>query len=510
MVMHLQATAVGIDDMAVYIPQLYLPIESLADARNLEYAKLNQGLGLTAMSLPDVREDAATMMANAVLSLIRQNQLNPQDIGRIYLGTESALDGAKPTATFALDMLNQALSATYGDDCLLHCDVVDLTFACIGAVDALQNTLDWVRADTRRVGIVVASDVAKYELGSGGEYTQGAGAIAVLVKANPRLMRFEGEWGVATRPVFDFFKPLRKVYKHELVAEILHLADRNHVDIEAMLARLDQTINVQGVLDSNEAVLQLHRSTPVFDGPYSNDCYQQRIREALQDYKHKNSLDTTAPVAISCDRLAFHLPYAYQARRMFGEIFLLETIAAGNAALLEEQTGMPLAAEGSPEWANMVKAVTKTKAYRQFVNQRIENGERTSSLMGNLYTGSLFLSIMSLLEAGLTDDALKADASVGCFAYGSGSKSKVFVGTLQPDWRSVAANFRLTSRLAQRTAIDYPTYEKLHRGQVRENIAETAGVFYLQQVHEARDNQEGMRSYGLSEKHPDLALKTSC
>lgn len=506
--MHLQSTAVGIDDMAVYIPQLYLPIESLADARNLEYAKLNQGLGLTAMSLPDVREDAATMMANAVLSLIRQNQLNPRDIGRIYLGTESALDGAKPTATFALDMLSQALAATHGDDCLLHCDVVDLTFACIGAVDALQNTLDWVRADSRRVGIVVASDVAKYELGSGGEYTQGAGAVALLVKANPRLMRFEGEWGVATRPVFDFFKPLRKVYKHELVAEILQLADRNHVDIEAMLAKLDQTISVQGVLDSNEAVLQLHRSTPVFDGPYSNDCYQQRIREALLDYKHKNSLELTTPVATGCDRLAFHLPYAYQARRMFGEIFLLESIASGEAALLEEQTGMPVTEEGSPEWSNMVKAVTKTKAYRQFVSQRIENGERASSLMGNLYTGSLFLSIMSLLEAGLADDDLRADASVGCFAYGSGSKSKVFVGLLQPEWRSVAANFRLTSRLLQRKAIDYPTYEKLHRGHIRENLAETADVFYLQEVHEARDNQEGMRIYGFSVESPELSPRT--
>lgn len=506
--MHLQSTAVGIDDMAVYIPQLYLPIESLADARNLEYAKLNQGLGLTAMSLPDVREDAATMMANAVLSLIRQNQLNPRDIGRIYLGTESALDGAKPTATFALDMLSQALAATHGDDCLLHCDVVDLTFACIGAVDALQNTLDWVRADSRRVGIVVASDVAKYELGSGGEYTQGAGAVALLVKADPRLMRFEGEWGVATRPVFDFFKPLRKVYKHELVAEILQLADRNHVDIEAMLAKLDQTISVQGVLDSNEAVLQLHRSTPVFDGPYSNDCYQQRIREALLDYKHKNSLELTTPVATGCDRLAFHLPYAYQARRMFGEIFLLESIASGEAALLEEQTGMPVTEEGSPEWSNMVKAVTKTKAYRQFVSQRIENGERASSLMGNLYTGSLFLSIMSLLEAGLADDDLRADASVGCFAYGSGSKSKVFVGLLQPEWRSVATNFRLTSRLLQRKAIDYPTYEKLHRGHIRENLAETADVFYLQEVHEARDNQEGMRIYGFSVESPELSPRT--
>ncbi|MEZ4988989.1 MAG: hypothetical protein R2824_01205 [Saprospiraceae bacterium] len=36
-------TTVGIDDMAVYIPHLYLSIADLAAARDLEYDKLNKG-----------------------------------------------------------------------------------------------------------------------------------------------------------------------------------------------------------------------------------------------------------------------------------------------------------------------------------------------------------------------------------------------------------------------------------------------------------------------------------
>lgn len=51
------------------------------------------------MSLPDVHEDAATMAAEAIAELILRNDLDPRSIGRIYLGTESALDGAKPTAS---------------------------------------------------------------------------------------------------------------------------------------------------------------------------------------------------------------------------------------------------------------------------------------------------------------------------------------------------------------------------------------------------------------------------
>ena len=36
--------------------------------------------------------------------------------------------------------------------------------------------------------IVIVSDIAKYDIGSAGEYTQGAGAIAILIKDNPRLV----------------------------------------------------------------------------------------------------------------------------------------------------------------------------------------------------------------------------------------------------------------------------------------------------------------------------------
>ena len=59
-------STIGICDMALYVPKLYLPIQTLAEYRDLEYAKLNKGLGLEKMVIPDVHEDAATMAANAV------------------------------------------------------------------------------------------------------------------------------------------------------------------------------------------------------------------------------------------------------------------------------------------------------------------------------------------------------------------------------------------------------------------------------------------------------------
>ena len=76
-------TKVGIDDMAIHFPRLYMDMEDFAAMRGADYSKLNKGLGLAAMAIPDVHEDTATMGANAVCRLIDRNGLDPRDIGRI-------------------------------------------------------------------------------------------------------------------------------------------------------------------------------------------------------------------------------------------------------------------------------------------------------------------------------------------------------------------------------------------------------------------------------------------
>lgn len=499
--------SVGIDDLSAYIPQLFLPIETLASERDLSYAKLNKGLGLEAMSLTDACEDTATMAANAVLDLMHKNDLTPEEVGRVYLGTESALDGAKPTATYVLEMLQDHFELEYGTNCFLHCDVVDMTFACIGAVDALENTLDWVRANPERAGIVVASDRAIYELGSGGEYTQGAGAIALLVKAQPRLLAIEPSIGVATRAVHDFFKPVRRVSKVDLVREVLELTGQSTEQAEALVARLDETIEVKGVIDANESELCLHKATPVFDGPYSNDCYQARISEALKDYRRKAGLPSDRPLLRDWKRLVFHLPYAFQARRMFSEIFMEDLRHQGKSQefVRAHQLEIPCADAYSDRdeyfkhCADFLRSVTKTAPYREFVAEKIERGERASAQIGNLYTGSIFLSLMSTLEADLRDDNELAEERIAFFAYGSGSKSKVFTGQVQAGWREVCARFGLADRLAQRQAIDYATYERLHRGQLKENVARhQAGSFFLADIQDGAEDQtsHGARMYG--------------
>ncbi|MEM6768956.1 MAG: hydroxymethylglutaryl-CoA synthase [Bacteroidota bacterium] len=501
------APTVGIDDLAVYIPQIYLSIEDLATARNLNYAKLNKGLGLQEMAVADALEDAATMAANAVLDLIHKNDLDPSDIGRIYLGTESALDGAKPTATYVLDMLKDHFADVYGPNCFLHCDVVDLTFACIGGVDALQNTLEWAAAKAGRIGIVVASDEAKYEMNSQGEYTQGAGAVAMLVKQDPRLLAIDPDFGVATRPAHDFFKPQRKVTKREIIEEVIGLLP----DVSAMDLNLDrledqlaQGLEVRGILDCNETHLTLHKVTPVFDGPYSNQAYQARIREALYNYRQRTG-QQAGELFKDYAYLVFHLPYAFQARRMFSEIYMEELKHSGEWVnfILRNELEVPCADDYDDreqyitKCGEFLRLVTKTQDYKDFVAARIAPGEWASSRVGNLYAGSVFLSLMATLEVALEQEEDQTGKSLCIFAYGSGSKSKVFGAKLQPQWREVAAGFDLELRLDQREAISYADYEKLHRCALKRNIStHDEGGFFLADVHEQRDETEGVRHYG--------------
>lgn len=490
---------VGIDDMSLYVPQLYLSIEDLAKARHLEYAKLNKGLGLTHMAIPDVHEDAATMAANAVADLIDKNDINPRLIGRIYLGTESALDGAKPTATYLLEMLRRKYRATHGVDCLRHCDVVDLTFACVGGVDALQNTLDWVRGNKDRMGIVVCSDFAKYELASTGEYTQGAGAVAMLVKHQPRLLMIEDLFGVATMGVHDFFKPKRKASKLQLVEEVLKLANLTDLDAAAILKQLPNTLAMSGVLDDNDEVISLHKDTPIFDGQYSNWTYQNRIREAFNHFKEKSvqkgKLSQEISIIDEWERLIFHLPYAFHGKRIFAEIFMLEK--QGTKDWDEIAANLPTAPQTSEfeedktyqkAYAKYLRAITKTAAYRNFVQEKMEKSQRASSYVGNMYACSIFLALMSSLEADGEDGTILEGKKIGFFGYGSGSKSKVFEATIQAEWKEVVRRFNIMATLAKRTKIDYQTYENLHRGRQKESVVQPAQEFVIDAI-----GQEGTR-----------------
>ncbi|MFT6143552.1 MAG: hydroxymethylglutaryl-CoA synthase [Myxococcota bacterium] len=483
-------------------------MQDFATLRGVDYGKLSRGLGLEAMSVPDVHEDPATMAANAIVRLIDRNNLDPRSIGRLYLGTESALDGAKPTATYILDMLTQRYAPTYGPDCFVRCDAVDLTFACIGAVDALHNTLDWVaRApEDDRIGIVAFSDNAKYERNSPGEYTQGAGGGAMIVRQDPRLLAIGPHFGVCTRPVHDFFKPRREMPVRDLLSRVLASAKQAGADVtDGILERMLEQFQADGDDLFDAETIAVHKDTPLFDGQLSNQYYRDAVKGAFAHFREQalesGRLAESDPILTDqWSRIVMHLPYAFQGKRMFPDIYRHDRQLQPEWRAMEAKIGLApsrsdfedgVAYEAARE--SYRRAVSKTAEYAAFAQEKIERGQRASSLVGNQYTGSLFLALMSTLEADLDDETVLEGTNIGICGYGSGAKAKVFEGTVQPGWRAIASQFRLVPRLAERTPIDGALYERLHRCQECDSVVSPHGEFVLQEVRSG--DHEGQRVY---------------
>ena len=109
---------VGIDSLSYYVPSLYVDIEELATVRDIPPEKLINGLGLKKMATPDYDEDSASIAANSLHRLIKENNIDPRKIGRVYLGTESGVDSSKPTSSYVVEILEEILADQYG--CLLY------------------------------------------------------------------------------------------------------------------------------------------------------------------------------------------------------------------------------------------------------------------------------------------------------------------------------------------------------------------------------------------------------
>ncbi|MBJ29009.1 MAG: hypothetical protein CMB61_02990 [Euryarchaeota archaeon] len=509
---------VGIDDIAIHFPRLYFAMEEFAEFRGADFGKLNKGLGLEAMAIPDVHEDTATMGANAVSRLIDRNSIEPPSIGRIYLGTESALDGAKPTATYIMDMLEQRYSKKYGNNCFRNCDVVDMTFACIGAVDAMHNTLDWVARggeDRNRIGIVVFADNAKYDLGSSGEYTQGAGGGAILIRHNPRLLAIPDIWGVSTMPVHDFFKPRREVETRTVVENVLELAEESGASFTSNLAEkilklLPRSKKKNQVIFENEKIM-IHKDTPIFDGQFSNRCYSESVKQAFIDFRSKAiqegryNPEKDEILTNQWSRIIVHLPYAFQGKRMFPDVFRHDRRDLEMWDKITQEIGpepfpsdFPDTLEGQDEFERANESyrrlISKTEEFKIFVEQRIEKTQRASSLIGNQYTGSIFLALMSAMESDYLDDTEMESMKIGLCGYGSGAKAKVFEGIVQEGWREISSRFHLFERLSTRHAINKTVYEALHRGKRKRSVVKPHSEFALVGVG-GEGSLEGERRY---------------
>jgi hydroxymethylglutaryl-CoA synthase len=186
---------IGIDQISFYTAQYFLDLKTLAEARGVDPGKFYTGIGQEKMGIPPPDEDIVTMAATAAFRLQERDELN--GVEALLFATESGIDQSKSAGLFVHGLLGLPT----------RCRVVELKQACYSATAALRMAMGLVAMKPQSKVLVIASDVARYELGSPGESTQGCGAVAFTVSANPRILAVDPEAGFYADDVMDFWRP---------------------------------------------------------------------------------------------------------------------------------------------------------------------------------------------------------------------------------------------------------------------------------------------------------------
>ena len=459
--------AAGIDDIAIYIPRLYLDASDFAKARGLDPEKLERGLGIGQMAIVDTNQDPACLAANACLRVMQKNKLTPDKIGRLYVATESAFDESKAMNSYVIGMLEQV----YGKDTFGHCGGIECKFACVSGSYALYDNTNWIRAGESegKYALVVVSDIAKYDLGSSGEVTQGAGAIAMLLNDDPRLLSFDPKvTATSIKNEYDFYRPFGK-------------------------------------------------ETPIVHGQYSNLLYLIQVKNALIDYKRKVKetglikLKEGETILDHVDYLNMHLPYSNMGKKALAYLVRHEWRDLPRWKKIIEEIGMeepiPKDPRGTIEsvledaefMANdhqFTKLFTSTEMYAELYESKLASSLIASKMIGNLYTASLYLGFRSSLEFEYQKGVDMEGKRVGFCSYGSGASAMIFSGVIQPEYEQVVKDMNLEAELGPRTKLSLDEYEELHENKrtYEENIRSANKEFVIVDVKTSAESK-GERHY---------------
>jgi len=274
----------------------------------------------------------------------------------------------------------------------------DCQHACYGGTAALNAVTEWIAsgAGAGRVGIAVCSDIARYGLNTAGEPTQGAGAVAMLISESPDLLAIDGGVsGTCSMDVHDFWRPLGR----------------------------------------REAVV---------DGHYSIQCYLEavsgsyrgwRTRAVGQDLIRSGTLPSE-----QLARIAYHVPFCKMAKKAHAQVRRCD---------LEDGTGHAIDAAAEAEEAPRAAASFEAQVAPSLL---------LSARVGNIYTGSLYLSLAGLLQKEAT---LLAGKRIGLFSYGSGCVSEFFSGVVGQRAPAAIANAGLDRLLSDRERIGVEEYARI-------------------------------------------------
>ncbi len=191
---------VGIDDINLYGSTLAVDATDIAAARGTPLADIRR-LRLVRRSLAPSFEDPVTLAVNAAKPIVESGEAG--DFELLLVATESGIDYGKPLSSYVHRYLG--LGA--------HCRNVEMKHACYAGTAALQLAASWVRtnAGAAKKALVIMTDMARRIFANPAEPAEGAGAVAISVSIEPRVLSLELESGYVSREVYDVTRPTPKL-----------------------------------------------------------------------------------------------------------------------------------------------------------------------------------------------------------------------------------------------------------------------------------------------------------
>nr|QYV43155.1 HMGS [Colaphellus bowringi] len=367
---------VGILALELIFPSQYVDQTELEAYDAVSAGKYTIGLGQQKMGFCSDREDINSLCLTVVKKLMDRHHIQPHEIGRLEVGTETIIDKSKSVKTVLMQLFEP-----YG---VTDIEGVDTTNACYGGTSALFNSIAWVESSAwnGRYALVVAADIAVYAKGNA-RPTGGAGAIAMLIGPNAPLVFDRGTRATYMRHAYDFYKP-------DLTSEY-----------------------------------------PVVDGKLSIQCYLNALDNCYQLYKKNVAKRHNVEVDLTYfDAVLFHSPYCKLVQKSLARLALNDFVQTRGEAKPERFPGLEQFSNVKLEDSYFDRDVEKAflAFSKGYFAQKTSPSLLVASQVGNMYTPSLYGGLVSLLIS--KDLSELVGNKIGLFSYGSGLAASMFSLTI--------------------------------------------------------------------------------
>ncbi|KAM7531228.1 hypothetical protein LguiB_034638 [Lonicera macranthoides] len=362
---------VGILAMEIYFPPACIQQESLEAHDGASKGKYTIGLGQDCMAFCTEVEDVISMSLTAVTSLLEKYGIDPKQIGRLDVGSETVIDKSKSIKTFLMQIFEECENTDI--------EGVDSTNACYGGTAALFNCVNWVESSSwdGRYGLVVCTDSAVYAEGPA-RPTGGAAAIAMLIGPDAPIA-FESKFRASHMShVYDFYKP------------------------------------------------NLASEYPVVDGKLSQTCYLMALDSCYKRFCAKyEKLEGKKFSMSDAEYFVFHSPYNKLVQKSFARLMFNDFLR--NASSVNEASKEKLAPFSTLTGDESYQSRDLEKASQQVAKPLYDAKVQPTTLIpkqvGNMYTASLYAAFASLIH---NKHSTLSGNRVVMFSYGSGLTATMF------------------------------------------------------------------------------------